>query len=370
MKNSLDFVPNYKRLAVFIAAVACSILFALFNPAFGVSLTLAFIIALFMSYYFIKIAAARVRVSISLSKNYIHKGEPVTVNVTIHNDSFLPIPALKIPMKIGEGLKCVCENFETETIKGKSEITLASEYTATIWGKQEIIADDCIASDLLGLFSVTIEFTHYKDMVKVYPELFTPETNELAVSLQSEVNESDEDATEGIRAEPGYEHRAYEPGDPIKRINWKYSAKRDTLLVRTLDFSGIEEFIFLLHPYKSTETNRAKYEARLVEGFLAMLISMRKLLFKCEAHCYINNTWYCFAINTMDDILLLQEALCHFNFIGNAPEYPCKITDNQESVTVFTCCPEIVTINAEIVSVYPTTSGAWLISENYDIYRG
>jgi hypothetical protein len=365
MKNSLDFAPNYKRLAVLIAAAMGSFMFSLVNPAFGFPLVLAFIIAPIMSYCFIKFAASRMRIEISLSKSYIHKGESFKVNITIHNDSFFQIPALKIPMKIGEGLKNVRENYQTENVTGK--ITLVSEYTAVMWGKQEITADDCIVNDLLGLFSVTVEFTKFNDEVKVYPELFTPETNELAVSLQSNVNEKEEESMEGIRSEPGYEHRAYEPGDPIKRINWKYSAKKDTLLVRTLESSGFEEFIFLLHPAKNTDLKNAIYEARLVEGFLAMLISMRKLLFKCKAHCYLNNAWYCFAINTMDDIFLLQEALCHFSFVKNIPALP--ISDNETSVTVFTCQPETVTVKAEIVCAYPYVN-TWLISEKYDIYRG
>ena len=367
MKNSLDFTPNYKRVFVFIAAGVCGILFAPFNPAFGISLVAAFVVAPLISYFLIKAAVSYVSVSVSLSKNYIHKGEPVRVSITIHNDGIMPIPALTVPVKIGEGLKCNFENFETGVINGKSEITLVSEYVATIWGKQEIRVDDSLAGDLLGLFSVRIEYTGFEDEVKVYPELFTPETNELAVSLQSEINESNEDAREGIRAEPGYEHRPYEPGDQVKRINWKYSAKRDALLVRTLDYSGLEEFIFLLHPYK--ETNSEKHEARLVEGFLAMLISMRKLLFKCEAHCYINSRWHCFSVETSDDIFTLQEALCNFNFIDNVPALPDKFTENEACVTIFTCCPEIITSNAEIVSVYPMKSGVWMISENYDIYR-
>ena len=34
---------------------------------------------------------------------------------------------------------------------------------------------------------------------------------------------------------PGYDNREYVPGDPLKRINWKQSAKRNKLLVRLDD---------------------------------------------------------------------------------------------------------------------------------------
>jgi hypothetical protein len=312
-----------------------------------------------------------VSVEVSLSKSYVHKGEPVEMRVSVFNGSFLPAAAPETPIQVGERLICKSENPKIESVPAKSGALRIYDYTANSWGKKEIAVEDCIAHDLLGLFSITVEFTNFKGEVKVYPELFTPETNELAVALQSEASETEEDAAEGIRSEPGYEHRPYEAGDPLKLINWKYSAKRDALLVRKLDYSGCNEFIFLLHPFhpENMQANRTKHEERLVEGFLANLLTMRRLFLKCEAYCYLNGAWYNFAIKGMDDILLLQEALCHFQFMHDAPPLPAAL-NAEASFTVFTCCPEIAA-NAEAVCPYPAAAGgAWVIGEKYDIFQG
>ena len=47
-------------------------------------------------------------------------------------------------------------------------------------------------------------------------------------------SDNDEEAEEGSVSGgfPGYEHRGYEPGDPLNRINYKLSAKKRTLMVR------------------------------------------------------------------------------------------------------------------------------------------
>lgn len=50
-------------------------------------------------------------------------------------------------------------------------------------------------------------------------------------SFDDNESESDENAL-GLTGVPGYDHRQYEIGDPLKRINWKLSSKRDELMVR------------------------------------------------------------------------------------------------------------------------------------------
>jgi uncharacterized protein (DUF58 family) len=59
-------------------------------------------------------------------------------------------------------------------------------------------------------------------------------------------NEQSREVAFAVTGFPGYEHRDYVPGDPLKRVNWKLSAKRDRLLVRKPEaFAGGDQVLIL-----------------------------------------------------------------------------------------------------------------------------
>jgi hypothetical protein len=79
--------------------------------------------------------------------------------------------------------------------------------------------------------------------IRVFPNIpDIPSDNPLiksataALRYDSETEETKESSTPFIQSGfPGYTHRDYEPGDPLKRINWKLSAKRGSYLIRLDD---------------------------------------------------------------------------------------------------------------------------------------
>ena len=91
-------------------------------------------------------------------------------------------------------------------------------------------------SDFLGMFRFSLK-QDVRAAVLITPEI--PEVkanNALFRTVSNAVQTADEelDSTPVFSASsaPGYEHREYIAGDPLKRINWKLSSKRRHLMVR------------------------------------------------------------------------------------------------------------------------------------------
>ncbi|MBO7395493.1 MAG: DUF58 domain-containing protein [Ruminococcus sp.] len=77
---------------------------------------------------------------------------------------------------------------------------------------------------------------------------------------------------------PGYEHREYVHGDPLKRVNWKLSSKKDKLMVRLDEAVASVQPMIVLDLYRSSS---AKPEEailgeeqiiRSVFGLLSLLV--------------------------------------------------------------------------------------------------
>ena len=91
-------------------------------------------------------------------------------------------------------------------------------------------------SDYLGMFRFTLR-QERSEAVLITPEIPEVKTNNAlfrTVSNAVETADEEMDSTPNFSASsaPGYEHRDYIAGDPLKRINWKLSSKRRHLMVR------------------------------------------------------------------------------------------------------------------------------------------
>jgi hypothetical protein len=77
---------------------------------------------------------------------------------------------------------------------------------------------------------------------------------------------------------PGYEHREYVQGDPLKRINWKLSSKKDTLMVRLDEAVASVQPMIVLDLYRSSKANVSaaiKDEEQIIRsvfGLLSLLV--------------------------------------------------------------------------------------------------
>lgn len=134
-------------------------------------------------------------------------------------------------------------------------------------GRIELRIDSFVIYDLLHLFY--LEGMQMQDTgVIVYPFSESVEGEEVYSYVDGFPKEN-ETKKRGTDYNPDYEVREYIPGDELKSIHWKLSAKRDELMVRQRLASGREKINILLPLEEDKACN---------DGLVASLYSLGQLL--------------------------------------------------------------------------------------------
>ena len=125
---------------------------------------------------------------------------------------------------------------------------------------------------------------------------------------------------------PGYEHRKYEPGDSLKLINWKLSAKRGEFYVRRLEGSSGAEQTFVLDKAGSKSHDRltARREEQLtVEGMLSLLMQFAKTELPSSLKIRFGSDWETIPVVTPSDVSDIRYRLTDYEFsqdeVGRLP---------------------------------------------------
>ncbi|MGN0666289.1 MAG: DUF58 domain-containing protein [Huintestinicola sp.] len=261
IRSSIGFIINY------LIVLGLSLIFALFMSArIGWFLMAAFILAPFISAVSAYIQSKRISIRTESGHIVLSKGSHTTIRVTIENFSFLPTPGVFVTMHDSPAVRCKEQKFFVSLLPNDTCV-LEAEYTAVMWGGREIAPAEAYVSDHLGLFSFKIHVeTDEKIIISVIPDIIDyPEGCNVVRSAQDistmydDSEETKESGISSVSGLPGFDCREYVPGDPIKRINWKQSAKRDVLLVRMDDeipCSCIK--VILDSVYRSDKVNLSK----------------------------------------------------------------------------------------------------------------
>ncbi|MDR0293922.1 MAG: DUF58 domain-containing protein [Oscillospiraceae bacterium] len=363
----------------------CAAYAAFIDAGFGLPFAAALTVAPLGSLLCLKLAAGRVSAEMTLSRATVYKGETVDLTLTLRNGSVMPIPFLEIRICMGENLTPGTgggPRSHTVTVPAKGSGTLTIPYTAVTWGPAEASAEDPVITDFTGFFTLRPRFAARRERAAVCPDLREPGRNELAAILQSEAARGDGGREEtpprgAAFEEPGYEHREYGPGDTPRMVNWKLSAKRGEWLVRGMESPEFSPPSVVLDPCRAPGKERdALSEERLVEGFLSMLLALRRLGTDCEAYLFTDG-WEAFPIGNMEDIEALQRALAPYAFREGAPSRVPAPPPGRSPLAVFSCFPDGALFSAaghaHIVCAAPPgparDGSVWAVGENGDFYR-
>ncbi len=202
---------------------------------FTVMLLLPFV-SILLSFF----AEKKLQIKLSVSDTRLYKHDRTDLKVTVINDFFLPSPPVKILFEENEVLSCDEDKLICEiSAMPRSREEIIVPFTAKMWYPTEIKVKDVIISDYIGICTVgKALFQKNNFEIDIIPDIKeVPAAGELIKSISTASGGDDsEDSSDtralGFTGTPGFEHREYVPGDPIKRINWKMSCKRDTLMIR------------------------------------------------------------------------------------------------------------------------------------------
>ncbi|MCR4594058.1 MAG: DUF58 domain-containing protein, partial [Clostridiales bacterium] len=285
------------------------------------------------------------------------------------------------------------ENTATGCVAGKSLNTLRFSLTAGHSGKAHIRIKEIRLTDYLGIFSFKIRPDSYETdlTASIYPDIpdVSVHTGIVKTTIQFENDDDDEEESEETSRIPtglaGYDHREYQPGDPIKRINWKKSSKRDILMVRLDEMIKGSGRTFLLDCPAVTE-NELSLTVRdnVIEGALALLSSLlaegREALFIYSKQ----GLWMSLDISNPADIYTLQEELSDFEINENMQDMPSSFTENVRNPICFTAAtsenyafaetiasknPDAMIVSSYASSLPMITPNQWIISADFELKK-
>lgn len=183
-------------------------------------------------------------------------GEEIELSVRVTNRKFLPLPWLEIDDEIPLKLEPIDFKVETSHIVG---VALFSRNTSLRWyeqatwryrvrclhrGYHKVGPATLTSGDLFGLFRSSRRFESF-DRLLVYPRVFALSR----LRLPSRQPFGELKGAERIFEDPmrSAGTREYRPSDPLKRIDWKASARRMSLQVRVFEPTTTFQLIIFLN---------------------------------------------------------------------------------------------------------------------------
>ena len=360
----------------------------------GIFLVSALICALVLSLGLTLLALKTLEVSVAADSTAAAKGENVNFTVKLKNKYIFPVPIVEIEAECPPSMSCGGINVYKATVVGRRKNVLKIPFTALYSGLSVIRIKRVSISDFLGIFLFDLKTGdgQREFKVSVYPDVpdavvqteFLKTANRFA-NTDDEEEESNE--TSPIpTGMPGYDHREYVPGDPIKRINWKLSSKKESYMIRLDEVvRGTGQMFFLDCPVMEDTAQTLKIRDTMIEGALVMFSMMVRegrdaVFFYCS-----DNTWNMNEIHEQGDIFALQEKLADFvpceppcvipREILDAGKTPICITaavkgyeHNAEAVAAQ--CPEGLIISALSAGLGFSCAGHWTISEEFEFDKG
>lgn len=359
-------IRKIKRIISYMAAMIFSVVFGLFLDAnVGWFILLTLILAPVISVFLAWISSRMLTVSSEMEDMLLSKGDTCSMTVTICNKAIFPTPPLDIKVLSGDGVRSKDKSIIV-SVMPKMEQCFDIIFKAKICGRSVVGIDAVYVTDYLGLFYFPIkkaDYDYLKRKVAVIPDIaeISARDDSIVKVMQTSLNMDDgedtvESASYTFGGFPGYDNRDYEPGDPLKRINWKQSAKRNRLLVRLDDEMASQAVnvvldsvfvknkldMFLLdtiEQYRYLENDEIipKIAEDAVENALGIMQILVKHNYKVNFYAMMDNKFSEYEIADESDLeaVRLELANYSFSYSENINRLPIEDTSFKEKVSIF-----------------------------------
>jgi|GEM_PF-335837 len=223
----------------------------------------------------------KIRVTVG-GETYAAKGQEVTVYINAEILGHFPTAFIEIHTECGKVFTQKHSIYRT-ALNFKGSIGIKHTLTAIHGGYGDFRIKEVYICDFLGFVKLRAgnagEPYPVADMgvIPDIPELSS--ASKLFRFVSDLIITSDEEEQESTLAftantSPGYEHREYIEGDSLKRINWKASTKRGTLLVRLDEATSSVQPAIVFDLYRSHEADELHsiiIEERLYEAVFGLV---------------------------------------------------------------------------------------------------
>lgn len=367
-----------RNFANYALCIALAVLLCVFVSGLGGLFILILLgLTLVFSLVLIIVSKKTVSVSVKLSTSIANKGEDVELEISIAKSTFLPTSYVEITLDMTPNITTEhLKTFKVISARRTGDIITVPLKTE-FCGEATVMLSDVRLIDYLGIVAMKLpsaDTQSIRSAVRIMPQIrdagvqadVLKATSENAASYEEEEEESNESAI-GLTGVAGYEHRKYEVGDPLKRVNWKLSSKRDELMVRLDDkvLSSSQSFILDYPLVTVPDRQYCKNVDMIIEASLSLL-SMLLLQGYESTYTYYLGTWQTVEVSDEKGLLYLQEELA-----GVRPT-PMQarneaVMEADNTVICFTCCTS--NMPQEISAFYKSKGCSLVVTEQSGISK-
>ena len=263
-----------------------------------------------VSFFITLYAINRLKVSFSCDA-YVPKGSKLVVDVKVEKTGAFPVSVVEICPYASE---IFAQNIKKRKLcmLNENKRTFRLEIDSLVGGNGEVGIYAVYSCGFLGFMKFAVKTPLPQPVsVGVIPQI--PEiksSSQLFRAIADVVLTSDDDEENdtamlfSANTSPGYEHREYEHGDPLKRINWKLSSKKQKLMVRLDEAAASVQPVLVLDLYRNgavPPVNAVRGEEQLIRSVFGLL-----------------------------DLLVKQGIACNFVYRSASGETVCESVDNPD----------------------------------------
>lgn len=261
----------------------------------GIILIAFMVVAPIISLVFTIYGRNRIKVSFDCD-GYVKKGSKIPVTVTVEKNGGFPCAFVEIKPSVSAVFGKKTKTYHISMLNEKKK-NFTFNIDAVTGGNGEISLESVYSCGFLGFLKLKAKSVlPPPKSVGVIPEI--PEikaSSQLFRTIADVVMTSDDDEENdtsmmfSANTTPGYEHREYVTGDPLKRINWKLSSKRSKLMVRLDESAASVQPMILLDLFRnnSVDTEKAVIsEEKLLVSVFGLLSLMVKQGLACSFAYY------------------------------------------------------------------------------------
>lgn len=257
--KSIEFSGGLKSILSLLSVAFLLYIFTFYvDGEMGIILIAFMLVSPIVSLILTVYARERIIVDIDCD-GYVNVKSVLKVNVTVEKTGFFPLAIVEVRTRTSEVFE-QSDNVYRFSMLGKEKIKFCYDVTAKTGGNGEIEIESVYSCGFMGFLKLKLNGKYpISQNVGVIPEIPEIKTSsQLFRSIADVVLTSDDDEENDTsmlftsNTVPGYEHREYVEGDPLKRINWKISSKKNKLMVRMDEAASSVQPVIILDLYRNS----------------------------------------------------------------------------------------------------------------------
>lgn len=215
---------------------------ALRSPASAILFVFLLLLPI-ISLIYIVVARAGIKVYTECDNTRAEKGQPVSYEIKIINETPLPFPFVETVVSLPSENAVVCrDELMRITLLPMGAHIINSVVSFPLRGSYDIGVKYMYVGDLFGLFRTEVKLELHRTVI-VYPRniIMAADSNRNETDLPTSVMKR---TSSPEQAEPS-DIRNYVPGDSMKNIHWKLSSKSEELQVKNFS-SNTDKHTYIL----------------------------------------------------------------------------------------------------------------------------